>query len=74
MNAGLWKMYLAEVLGKFAVVQHFIYTPLLPKHPIRPLAVEEADVKLEAPCCENSIHFPSAMGAKAAATIEAPRL
>lgn len=72
MNAGLWKMYQAEVLGKFAVVQHFIYTPLLSKRPKQALAVQEADVKLEAPCCENSIRFPSALGAKA--TVQAPRV
>ena len=31
VNSGLLKMYRAEVLAKFAVVQHFIYSSLLPK-------------------------------------------
>lgn len=69
MNAGLWRMYLAEVLGKFAVVQHFVYSPMLPKWPVHPLQVEV--VKVEDPCCSDSIHFPSSIGAKRA---EAPKL
>lgn len=62
-------MYLAEVLGKFAVVQHFVYSPMLPKWPVHPLQVEV--VKVEDPCCSDSIHFPSSIGAKRA---EAPKL
>jgi hypothetical protein len=62
VNAGLWRMYEAEVLGKFAVIQHFIYSPLLPHWPREPLQIQE--IKEEPPCCGDAIHFPSAIAAK----------
>jgi hypothetical protein len=40
VNAGLWKMYFAEVMGKFAVIQHFIYSPMLQQWPVQPLTGE----------------------------------
>jgi len=66
VHDGLWRMYLAEVLGKFAVVQHFIYSPFLPEWPVKPVEVEE--VKEEAPCCGDAIHFPSSFAARQAST------
>jgi hypothetical protein len=60
VNNGLVKMYEAEVLKKYAVVQHFIFSPFFP-----PILIKQIDTSVVAPepppCCSDTIHFPSAL-------------
>ena len=62
VNAGLRRMYEAEVMRKQPIVQHFIFTALLSSRLVRevtPVQVREADL-----CCSDSIHFPSALASR----------
>jgi len=79
VNEGLIKMYKAEVLGKFAVVQHFIYSSWLPRDP-QPASDAADMVTVQPPpahahahahstgkvipCCSDAIRFPSVLAAK----------
>eukprot|EP00823_Brevimastigomonas_motovehiculus_P002243 TRINITY_DN1403_c0_g1_i1.p1 TRINITY_DN1403_c0_g1~~TRINITY_DN1403_c0_g1_i1.p1 ORF type:complete len:463 (-),score=116.50 TRINITY_DN1403_c0_g1_i1:223-1578(-) len=71
VNTGLIKMYRDEVLGKFAVIQHFIFSSFLPadRDEENAQAMEEAhkkasEYKKEMPCCTTGLRIPSALGAR----------
>lgn len=62
VNQGLMKMYNGEVLGKFAVIQHFIYTPFLSIQQVK--QIEELKPEKQELCCSDAIRFPSVLGTK----------
>ena len=84
VNSGLSKMYRADVLHKFAVIQHFLFGSLLPFTREPSLTAEdEAALRTahesdhdhcnkELPCCSNAIRFPSAVGAGTGAAHRVP--
>jgi hypothetical protein len=61
-------MYSAEVLGKFAVIQHFIYSYFLPAKAVKSMESLLSSIPLSSvqaePCCSDSVHFPSAAAAR----------
>ena len=59
VNTGLYRMYEQEVLRKYPIVQHFVFTDLLSPRLVRPL--ERVEVKAPDLCCSDAIHFPSAL-------------
>lgn len=63
VNTGLYKMYLGEVLHKYTVIQHFIYTGYLTDQQVNELVPIQLHPH-ELPCCTDTIQFPSSMASK----------
>jgi serine/threonine-protein phosphatase 2A activator len=64
VNIGLLKMFIGEILGKFAIIQHFIYTPILSIKAVKEVIVNNIEPVHTLPNCCDAIHFPSVIAAK----------
>ena len=65
VNNGLIKMYSGEVLSKYAVIQHFIYSIWLKKDIIGTIVNPESITNADTPlCCTDGMHIPASISAQ----------